>query len=228
MGRDSVSAFSKTVRFQFIGISVLFLLAFSTFYLAWGQMRYSTTTIIPMEKFVYWRFAMAGWLPLVGYLVTCLFVVNVMLSVASSKTRSLRLISGLHQGACGVALLWCLLFCAWEITAWTECNDIGPKHPECRNREYPAKTIADYSFIMMVIAGGVMAAAMAWALYFNSMVGINRTALQLSAQASLVGDHYGESKTKGRKYDREHHHTKQHARYIDMGNIGFIGGQGEQ
>ncbi len=214
----SGNAFSKSVRFQFIGISVVFLLAFSTFFLAWGQMRYSSTTIIPMEKFVYWRFAMAGWLPLVGYLTTCLLVVNVMLSVTTNKTRSLKMVSILHQVTTGAALIWCLIFCAWEITAWTECNDPGPKHPECRNREYPAKTIADYSFIMMVIAGAVMAGAMMWALYFNSMVGINRAALSVAAQAdiALVNERYG------RKH-KEHHHKEPK---MNMNSGGFMYSQG--
>lgn len=204
--RASASSFSKSVRFQFVAISVIFLLAFSTFYLAWGQMRYSSTTIIPMEEFVYWRFAMAGWLPLVGYLLTCLFVVNVMVSVTTAKSRSLRAISWIHIIVCGAALVWTLIFCAWEITAWTECNDPGPKHPECRNREYPDKTIADYSFIMMVISGAVMAVVMGWALYFNSMIGLARLGLEVSARADVE---YVDSKyEKGHKYHHRHASTK--------------------
>lgn len=182
---SSTSAFAKSVRFQFAALSVIFLLAFSTFYLAWGQMRYSSTTIIPMEKLVYWRFAMAGWLPFVAYIVTGMFVAAVMMSVTTGKMKRLSLISWIHIAVCGLALVWTLMFCAWEITAWTECNDPGPKHPECRNRQYPDETIADYSFIMMVVSAAVMACLMGWALYMNSMIGITRLGLEVAARADV-------------------------------------------
>lgn len=180
MSERVVSDFNKSLRNQFTAITLLFALAYSTFYLGWGQMRYSPTTLIPMEKFVYWRFAMAGWLPLVAFIVTCLFVVRLMMSVSggkAGKVRGLAFVSGVHLVVCFLALVWSLIFCAWSIVTWTECNDPGPKHPECRNRQYPEETVADYSFIMMVISSAVMAGIMFWCLYFNSMVGIMRKAL---------------------------------------------------
>lgn len=183
---SSISDFNKSLRNQFTFIGVLFVLSFSTFYLGWGQMRYSATTIIPIETFVFWRFAMAGWLPLVAFFVTAMFVVQMMLSVTKRKIRGLALFSGVHIVVCFLALVWTLIFCAWEITAWTECNDPGPKHPECRNRQYPEETIADYSFIMMVISSAVNAGIMGWCLYFNSMVGIMRKAMTLTEQGVIT------------------------------------------
>lgn len=194
---SSITDFNKSLRNQFAFIGLIFVLAFSTFYLGWGQMRYSATTVIPMEKFVYWRFAMAGWLPLVAFIFTAMFVVQLMFSVTKRKIRGLALFSGVHVVLCFLALVWTLIFCAWEITAWTECNDPGPKHPECRNRQYPEETIADYSFIMMVISAAVMAGVMGWCLYFNSMAGIMRKAMTLTDQgviADKIGAKHGYSK----------------------------------
>lgn len=209
---SSISDFNKTLRTQVVFIGLVFLAAFSTFYLGWGMMRYSVTTVMPMEKFVYWRFAMAGWLPLVAFVVTVLFVVQLMFSVTRRKIRGLALISGLHLTVCFLALVWSLIFCAWEITTWTECNDPGPKHPECRNREYPEETIADPSFIMMVISSAVMAGVMGWCVYFNSMAGIMRKAMVLTEQGVIadsidveddqseaVGGLFGKKKNKNKK-----------------------------
>lgn len=224
MPATPASMFSKSVNFQFTLISAVFVLAFTTFYLGWGQMRYSSTTVIPIEKLVFWRFALAGHLPLLGYLATCLFAVRVLSGLTSGKTRSIKVISWIHLIVCGIALVWTLIFCAWEITAWTECNDPGPKHPECRNREYPAKTIADYSFIMMVISGAVMACVMGWALYFNSMVGISRMALSVEAEAEF--DTIGGRYEKSEKKMKHHHGKRKHVRSSEPSLYDFRESQG--
>lgn len=213
MPKMSASSFSKSLRFQFVALSVIFWLSFFTFFLGWGQMRYSSTTIIPIEKLVFWRFALAGVLPALGYGITALFIVNLLMSQMSNKTRNVRFISWMHIGVCGAALVWGLIFAAWEITAWTECNDPGPKHPECRNREYPAETIADYSFIMMVIASGVMTLCMAWALYFNSMVAVQSSVVDVNIRADMqypVGSRYGDLEKQ--KHHKKHHHHDKHSR----------------
>lgn len=188
MAKDyTLGRFSRDVRMQFILLSVVFLLSFSTFYLAWGQMRYSPETLIPMEKLVYWRFALAGWLPLVGFALTAIFAFISISSAVMGRRGGMSVFGWFHIITCGIALVWCLLFCAWEITAWTECNDPGPKHPECRNREFPEETIADYSFIMMVIATAVNAGVMGWCMYFNSTVTDRRLAvIQLSVSPQPI------------------------------------------
>lgn len=226
--RNSDMAFSKNVRFQFLAITAIVLLGYATFYLGWGQMRYSETTIIPMEKFVYWRFALAGLLPLVAYVVTAIFVVSVMFSVMSAKTRRMRFISAVHKVACAVGLAWGLLFAGFEIVTWTECNDPGPKHPECRNREYPAETVADYAFIMMVISSGVMTIGMALGLYMNSMIAITRTGLQISGGVDIeyLGARFmGFGKKKSKK-DKKHKKNKWGKKRQDDVSMDFIDSQG--
>lgn len=192
----TLGRFSRDVRMQFILLSVIFSLSFSTFYLAWGQMRYSAETLIPMEELVYWRFALAGWLPLVGFFLTAVFAFISISSAVMGRRSGMSAFGWFHIIVCGIALAWCLLFCAWEITAWTECNDPGPKHPECRNREFPEKTIADYSFIMMVIASAVNAFVMGWCMYFNSTITDRRLAivqLSISPQPIPIGSNMNRS-----------------------------------
>ncbi|MFY7870409.1 MAG: hypothetical protein ACOVQN_12965 [Exiguobacterium sp.] len=212
----SLGDFGKSLRSQFLIITILFGLAFSTFFLGWGQMRYSSTTVIPMEKEVYWRFALAGWLPLVAFFVTAAYVVMVLVSASRQKTNGLTLITWVHFGICLVAAGWCLYFCAISIVGWAECNDPGPRHPECRNREYPAKTVADYSFIMMVISGAVMAAINVWSLYFNRLSVAMRLGLASSGEvqedirerfvdAAQIDAHYYDDRYHGKHTARAHH-----------------------
>lgn len=208
-GELSLGDFGKSLRSQFLLITILFGLAFSTFFLGWGQMRYSATTVIPMEKEVYWRFALAGWLPLLAFFVTGFYVVSVLLSAARQKTNGLTLITWIHFALCVVAAGWCLYFCAVSIVGWAECNDPGPRHPECRNREYPAKTIADYSFIMMVISGAVMAAVMVWCVYFNRMSVAMRLALVISAEAQVdIRTRYVDTQEIAGRYSDDRYHGK--------------------
>lgn len=202
MQRPSSSSFGKTLRFQFTLGSILFFLALITYLLGWGQMRYSDTTIHPMEGYTFWHFAVTAVVATMAYVVTCYFTIQVMYSAASSKARSLSTIAWVHWGWCIIVGCWCLYFCAYNIKTWTECNDPGPKHPECRNREYPAKTIADYSFIMMTIAGGVFAFVMAIFVYMNVVTGINRISLSLSARADV--EELIEAPILGHRFGRRH------------------------
>lgn len=173
----TLGRFSRDVRMQFIVLSVFFGLSYLTYYLAWGQMRYSAETLIPMEKLVYWRFALAGLLPLVGYILTAIFVFVSMTAAVMGRRGGMSVFGWFHLIFCGIALAWGLLFCAWEITAWTECNDPGPKHPECRNRKYPDETTADYSFIMMVISTGVNVFIMGMCMWLNTSITDRRLAI---------------------------------------------------
>ena len=215
----SLGDFGKSLRSQFLIVTVLFGLAFSTFFLGWGQMRYSSTTTIPIKTEVFWRFALAGWLPLLAFFVTGVYVVAALVSASRQKTNGLTLITWIHFALCVVAAGWCLFFVAISIVGWAECNDPGPRHPECRNREYPAKTIADYSFIMMVISGGVMAAIMVWCIYFNRVSVAMRLALAINAEGQMdMGAQYVDVATVAGKYhhDDDRYHGKHHGRHREF------------
>ena len=89
-----------------------------------------------------------------------------------------------------IGIAWNVMFVIWEATTWANCNDGGntllPAHPECLNRKYPLEQQADWTFIIMVVAGGVLWAPMFIAFWIvQQIMNTDMAKASLDAQGEL-------------------------------------------
>lgn len=152
-------------------MTISWLLAGAAYEIGFGQMRYAA---IPPKEVVsdwpFWQFFIAGFYPNVVYA----FGMLLLLTAAFTKRKPSRFLT---YGTIFVALTsvaWNVIFVIWQATVWSRCNDgagtLIPAHPECVNRNYPLKQSADWTFIIQVIAAGVLCLPSLIAFYIAQQV----------------------------------------------------------
>ncbi len=150
---------------QMIIMSVVLGMAGAAYFIGYGQMRYSAVPPDePIQFFPFWHFFITGYFPFVVYML----VVYLLFTSALRQRRPARVLPHIISIICMIAIAWSLIFVIWQATVWANCNDGGntliPAHPECINRKYPQIQSADWTFIIQVIAGGILAvpSAIGW------------------------------------------------------------------
>ena len=148
----------RTTLAKMVIMTIVLAMAGAAFFIGHGQMRYSAVPPDePIKYFTFWLFFIAGFFPFVVYMC----VVYLLFTSALRQRRPARILPYVFGFLAAAAVAWALFFVIWQAVVWANCNDGGntliPAHPECINRNYPAEQSADWTFIIQVISGGILA-----------------------------------------------------------------------
>lgn len=161
----------RTTMVQMVIMTVVLAMSGAAYFIGFGQMRYSAVPPDePIQFFTFWLFFITGFFPFVAYM----FVLYLLFSAALRHRRASRILPHIISIICMLAVGWSLFFVVWQATIWAKCNDGGntliPAHPECINRKYPQDQSADWTFIIQVIAGGILAFPSAMGCWISQQV----------------------------------------------------------
>jgi len=152
-------------------MTLVWLAATAAYNIGYGQMRYvEVAPAEPISSWTFWRFFIAGYFPDVIYGLTMYLLV----SSAFTKKKPNRLLTYIVWFGSLLAIGWNVMFVIWEATTWANCdaggNTLLPAHPECLNRKFPLEQQADWTFIIIVISGGVLCAPSIVAFWISQQV----------------------------------------------------------
>lgn len=196
----------RSTLVQHIISTVVLLMAGSAYFIGFGQMRYSAVAPHePVQFFPFWQFFITGFLPFVVYA----FVVYLLFTTAIRRRRGSRILPYIVMLMCAIAVAWSIVFVIWQATVWANCNDGGnilPAHPECINRKYPQEQSADWTFIIQVIGGGILAIPSLFGFWITQqVVNTELAAYSIGVDGGYIGDDISDADDEN---DIECHHDK--------------------
>lgn len=177
-------------------VSLAQLGAVSMYAAAFGAFRYHDQVVDPWQSFVFYRFASA----------VPLFLLGLMLSWVLWDNYGARAIQQLQfvvaAGVAGVGAVHLV----WMIVDWTNCNDntgIYPDVPWCRNRYAPvvpaSDELADFSFFVLFISQAAnLMCAIYWVVFGQA---VKSASSALIVRAMVGGDSMIASEYTNRKYN---------------------------
>lgn len=148
----------RTTLAKMVIMTIVLGMAGAAYFIGYGQLRFSAVPPDePIKYFTFWLFFITGYLPFVVYMG----VLYLLFTSALRQRRPSRILPYVLGFLAAAAVAWALFFVIWQAVVWANCNDGGntliPAHPECINRNYPAEQSADWTFIIQVISGGILA-----------------------------------------------------------------------
>lgn len=176
-----------TVRNILIAMAIAFFIAEAGYLAGYGAIRYKDPINDPWLTWIFWRYWVAAFIPIVVTVATW------MLAFDFQGSRGAPTV---HMGLCFITIAYMLVFIVWEVVVWTQCND-GPApgvfdHPHCVNRDYPAKTYPDPAFFLTFFGGCLnVCIMMFYFFYTNQMRCVSTASAQVDPYSrSVMSDQY--------------------------------------